>query len=49
MHRVNMDRCNLKKLSEVEGKEQYRVKIPNSFAALENLGTEADINWLGKL
>jgi hypothetical protein len=35
---------NLKILSEVEGKEQYRVEISNRFAALENLDTEVDVN-----
>jgi hypothetical protein len=39
-----MDRFNLKKLSEVQGKEQYRVEISNRFAALENLDTEGDVN-----
>jgi uncharacterized metal-binding protein YceD (DUF177 family) len=34
----------LKKLNEVEGKEQYHVEISNRFAALENLDTEMDIN-----
>jgi hypothetical protein len=32
-----MERFNLKKLNEVEGKEQYRVGISNRFAALQNL------------
>jgi hypothetical protein len=32
-----MEKFNLKKLYEVEGKEQYRVEIPNRLAALENL------------
>jgi hypothetical protein len=36
MHRVHMERFNLKKLNEVEGKEQYYVEISNRFAALEN-------------
>jgi hypothetical protein len=31
MHRVHMERFNLKKLNEVEGKEQYRVEISNRF------------------
>jgi hypothetical protein len=31
-------------LNEVEGKGQYRVEISNSFAALENLDAEVDIN-----
>jgi hypothetical protein len=35
-HRVHMERFNLKKLNEIEDKEQ--------FAALENLGTEVDVN-----
>jgi hypothetical protein len=39
-----MERVNLKKLNEVEGKEQYRVEDSNRFAALENLDTEVDIN-----
>jgi hypothetical protein len=29
---------------QVEGKEQYHVKISNRFAALENLDDEVDIN-----
>jgi hypothetical protein len=39
-----MERFNLKKLNEVEGKEQYRVEISNRFAALEKLDTEVDVN-----
>jgi hypothetical protein len=39
-----MERLDLKKLNEVEGKEQYRVEISNRFAALENLDTEMDVN-----
>jgi hypothetical protein len=35
-HRVHMERFNPKYLIEVEGKEQYRVEISNSFAALQN-------------
>jgi hypothetical protein len=30
-----MERFNLKKLNEVEGKEQYQVEISNSFIAAE--------------
>jgi hypothetical protein len=44
MHRVHMERFNLKKLNEVEGKEQYHAEISNRFAGLENLHTEVDIN-----
>jgi hypothetical protein len=43
-HRVHMERLNLNKLNEVQGKEQYRVEISNRFATLENLGAEADID-----
>jgi hypothetical protein len=43
-HRFHMMRFDLKKLKEVEDKEQYRVEISNMFAALENLATEMDIN-----
>jgi hypothetical protein len=33
-HRVHMERFNLKKLNEVEGKGQYLVEISNRFAVL---------------
>jgi hypothetical protein len=39
-----MERFDIKKLKEIEDEEQYCVKISNRFAALENLGTEVDIN-----
>jgi hypothetical protein len=42
--KFDMERFNLKRLDEVEGKEQYRVEISNRFAALENLDDDADIN-----
>jgi hypothetical protein len=42
-HKVHMERFNLKKLNEVEGKEQYRVEISNRFAALKILDTEVDV------
>jgi hypothetical protein len=44
MHRVRMERFNVKKLNEVEGKKQYHIQISNRFAALENLDTEVDNN-----
>jgi hypothetical protein len=34
-----MERFKLKKLNEVEGKEQYCVQISKRFAALENIDT----------
>jgi hypothetical protein len=42
--RLHMESFNLKKLNEVERKEQCRVEISNRFAALEILDTEVDIN-----
>jgi hypothetical protein len=44
MHRVHMERFNLKKSNEIESKEQYCADVSNRFTALENLGTEVDIN-----
>jgi hypothetical protein len=38
-HRIYMERFNLKKLNEVEGKEQYCVEISHRFATLGNLDT----------
>jgi hypothetical protein len=43
-HRVDTERFNLKKLNEVEDKEQYQVEISNRFIALENLYPEVHIN-----
>jgi hypothetical protein len=43
-HRLYMARFNLKKLNEVEGKEQFRVEVSDRFAALEDLDTEVEIN-----
>jgi hypothetical protein len=42
--RFDMERFNLKKLNDVEGKEQFRVEVSNRFAALEDLDTEVEIN-----
>jgi hypothetical protein len=39
-----MHRFNLKKLNEVEGREQRKIKISNRFAALENLDDVTAIN-----
>jgi hypothetical protein len=39
-----MERFNLKKLHEVEGKEQYYVEVSNRFTALEGLDAEVEIN-----
>jgi hypothetical protein len=42
--RFNLERFNLKKLNDVEGKEQYLVEVSNRFAVLEDLDTEVEIN-----
>jgi hypothetical protein len=42
--KFDMERFNLKKLDEVEGKEQYQVEISNRFAALENSDDDVNIN-----
>jgi hypothetical protein len=41
-----MERFNLKKLNEVEGKEKYRVEVSNMFAELEDLDAEVEINTI---
>jgi hypothetical protein len=44
MHRILMEKFNLKKLYEVESKAQYRAGVSNKFAALENLDDGVDVN-----
>jgi hypothetical protein len=39
-----METFSLEKLNEAEGKEQYRVEISNTLAALENLDADVGIN-----
>jgi hypothetical protein len=39
-----LERFNLKKLNEVEGKEKFRVEVSNRFAALEDLDAEVETN-----
>jgi hypothetical protein len=39
-----MGRFSLKKLSQLEVRKQYQIKMPNRFAALENLTDIEDIN-----
>jgi hypothetical protein len=41
-----MERFNLKKLNDVEGKEKYHVEVPNRFLALEDLDAEVEINTI---
>ena len=40
--KFDVERCNLRKLNELEVKKQYEIKI--RFAALENLNDNKDIN-----
>jgi hypothetical protein len=42
--RFHMERFNIKRLNEEEGKEQYCVEVSNRFAALNGLDTEVEIN-----
>jgi hypothetical protein len=39
-HRFHMERFNLQKLNEIEGEEQYRNEVSNTFAPLEGLDAE---------
>jgi hypothetical protein len=39
-----MERFNLNKLNDVQSKEQFHDEVSNRFAALEDLGTEVEIN-----
>jgi hypothetical protein len=45
-HKFHLERFNLKKLNEVEGKEKYRVEVSNRFAAIEDLDAEVEINTI---
>jgi hypothetical protein len=42
--RFDIERFSLKKLNDVEGKEQFRVEVSNRFAALEDLDRWVEIN-----
>jgi hypothetical protein len=44
-----MERTNLKKLNDVEVKEQHEAKVSNRFAALKNFYNDMDINWAWKI
>jgi hypothetical protein len=43
-HRFHMERLNLKKLNEVEAKEQYHVEVSNRCAVSEDLDAGVEIN-----
>jgi len=40
----DVQKCNFRKLRELEVKEQYQIKISIRFAVLENLNDSQDIN-----
>jgi hypothetical protein len=42
--KFDAERFNLRKLSEIEIREQYQIKISNRCAALKNLNDSEDIN-----
>jgi len=41
--KFDVERFNLRKLSEIEVRKQYQVKVSNSFAALEDLNDSEDL------
>jgi hypothetical protein len=43
-HKFDAERFNLKKLSELQVRKQYQLKISNRFAALENVNFSEHIN-----
>jgi hypothetical protein len=45
-YKFHMERFNLKKLNDVEGKEKCRVEVSNRFAALEDIDVEVQINTI---
>jgi hypothetical protein len=46
--RFHTERFKIKKLNDVEGKEQFRVQVSNRFAALEDLDVEVELTVPGK-
>jgi len=39
-----VERFNVRKQSELEGRKQYQIEISNRFAAFENVNDSKDIN-----
>ena len=46
--RFDRQRFNLRKLNGLEVREQYQIEITNTFAALENLNDDEDVNRAGE-
>jgi hypothetical protein len=44
-----VEKFNLKKLNEAEGKEKYRAEVSNSFEVLEDLDSEVEINIIWEM
>jgi hypothetical protein len=42
--KIDMERCNVRKLNEGDVREQYQVTMRNKFAALKNLEDSGKIN-----
>jgi hypothetical protein len=40
LQKFDLERCDLKKLDDVEVKEKYQVEISNRFALLESLASQ---------
>jgi hypothetical protein len=49
LHRVHTETFDPKKSHQVEGKEKYCVEVSNTFAALEDLDAEVEINGAWKI
>jgi hypothetical protein len=47
--RLDKERCNLKKLNDIEDKVQFRVEVSNKFAASEDWTQRWKLIVLGKL
>ena len=43
--KCDVQRFNLKKMSDLEFGKQYQIKISKRFVGLENLNDSEDINW----
>jgi hypothetical protein len=44
LHKLDIEGFSLKKLKEVERKENYLIEVTNGFAALADLDNEVEIN-----
>ena len=44
VQKFDVERFNVRKQSELEGRKQYQIEISNRFAALENVNDSEDIN-----